>query len=121
MGVDLVSVARFSAAIERTPRLLDRVFTVRELELSGGLRPRMTSLAGRWAAKEAVAKVLIDNRGLQWHHCELLNGERGEPVLALTGTVLAAAEARGIDGWHASLSHDGSMAIAVVIASRVAP
>ena len=121
MGVDLVSIARFTAAIDRTPRLMQRVFTDRELDLSGGARPRMTSLAGRWAAKEAVAKVLVDNRGLQWHHCELLNGERGEPVLMLTDTVLAAAEARGIDGWHASLSHDGAMAIAVVIASRVAP
>ena len=118
MGVDLVSIARFTAAVDRTPRLLTRVFTERELELSGGARPRMTSLAGRWAAKEAVAKVLVDNRGLEWHHCELLNGDRGEPILMLTGTVLAAADARGIDGWHASLSHDGAMAIAVVIASR---
>jgi holo-[acyl-carrier protein] synthase len=118
VGVDLVSIARFTTAIERTPRLLSRVFTDHELGLSGGDSPRMTSLAGRWAAKEAVAKVLIDNRGLEWHDCELLNGERGEPLLALSGTVLAAATARGIDGWHVSLSHDGAMAIAVVVASR---
>jgi holo-[acyl-carrier protein] synthase len=94
------------------------VFTEREIELSGGATLRAASLAGRWAAKEAVVKALVDSRGLQWHDCEVLNGPLGEPILQMAGTVLAASQGRGIDAWHVSLSHDGDMAIAFVIATR---
>lgn len=117
VGVDIVHLRRFEAALIRTPGLVTRVFTDREIELSGGAKPRASSLAARWAAKEAVAKVLIDNRGLEWHHCEILNGGFGEPVLIVSGTVLAAATAKGIGSWRLSLSHDGDMAIAFVVAT----
>jgi holo-[acyl-carrier protein] synthase len=117
VGVDLVDVARFAGVLERTPRLARRVFTEREIAMSGGPAPRPASLAARWAAKEAVVKVLVDSRGLSWHDCELLTGERGEPSLVMSGTVLAAATARGIDAWQVSLSHDGGMAIAFVLAT----
>jgi holo-[acyl-carrier protein] synthase len=115
VGVDLVDTERFARVIERSPRLVTRVFTPREIEQCGG---RPASLAVRWAAKEAVAKVLVDNRGHRWHDCEVVSGERGEPVLLLHGTVRAAAQARGANAWHLSLSHDGSMAVAFVVASR---
>jgi len=118
VGVDIVDVRRFRAAIARTPGLVARVFTDREIELSGGASLRPSSLAARWAAKEAVAKVLVDNRGLEWHHCEVVNGERGEPLLVVAGTVQRAAEALGIEAWHLSLSHDGDMAIAFALAVR---
>jgi holo-[acyl-carrier protein] synthase len=115
IGVDLVDTGRFAAVLARTPRFAARVFTPAEIALSGG---RPASLAARWAAKEAVAKVLVDNRGLQWHDCQILNGHRGDPRLDLTGTVAEAARSRGIDTWQISLSHDGDMAVAFVIASR---
>jgi holo-[acyl-carrier protein] synthase len=118
VGVDLVDIQRFATVIARTPGFVARVFTEREIELSGGAALRPASLAARWAAKEAVAKVLVDSRGLSWHDCEVLNGGRGEPLLALRGTVLAAAEAKHIDAWHLSLSHDGGMAIAFVVSTR---
>jgi holo-[acyl-carrier protein] synthase len=116
IGVDLVDTRRFADVLARSPRLADRVFTARELDLSGG---RPVSLAARWAAKEAVAKVLVDNRGLHWHDCQVLNGPRGEPQLELTGTVADAARSRGIDSWQISLSHDGHMAVAFIVASRM--
>ncbi|MFL5260903.1 MAG: 4'-phosphopantetheinyl transferase superfamily protein, partial [Anaeromyxobacteraceae bacterium] len=53
VGVDVVDVARLAAALERTPSLRDRLFTAEEQQLT-----RIESLAGRFAAKEAVAKVL---------------------------------------------------------------
>jgi holo-[acyl-carrier protein] synthase len=117
IGVDVVDTSRFAAVIARSPRFITRVFTEREVEQCGGDRPRPASLAARWAAKEAVAKVLVDNRGLQWHDCEVVAGTLGEPRLEIAGTVAAAAEARGIDSWLLSLSHDGDMAIAFVVAS----
>ena len=110
---------RFAAVIARSPRLVERVFTPREIEQCGGDRLRPASLAARWAAKEAVAKVLVDNRGLAWHDCEVVNGDLGEPHLELTGTVLAAGRAKGVGVWLLSLSHDGDMAIAFVVAGRL--
>ena len=65
-----------------------------------------------------MVKALVDSRGLEWHDCQVLSGPLGEPVLELTGTVLAASARRGIDAWHVSLSHDGDMAIAFVVATR---
>jgi holo-[acyl-carrier protein] synthase len=92
------------------------VFTEREIASAGGHRLRTESLAGRWAVKEAVAKVLVDTTGLAWHDCEVLNGERGQPLLVLSGSVERAAQDRGIARWLVSLSHDGHMAIAFVVA-----
>ena len=111
IGVDIVDIARFEAVVARTPRLVERVFTPQE---HAGLAPR--SLAARFAAKEAVAKVLVNTHGLQWHHCRVMTGEHGEPFLDIDGTVAQAAAALGIARWHLSLSHDGGHAIAYVIA-----
>jgi len=116
IGVDLVDTRRFSSVLDRTPGIVARVFTSREIELAGGHRLRTVSLAGRWAVKEAVAKVLVDTTGLEWHDCEVLSGARGEPVIHVSGTVAEAARTRGIARWLVSLSHDGDMAIAFVVA-----
>ncbi len=116
IGVDIVDTRRFASVIDRTPGLVARVFTPREIELAGGHRLRTLSLAGRWAVKEAVAKILVDTTGLEWHDCEVLNGVRGEPRIEVRGSVAEAAAMRGIERWLVSLSHDGDMAMAVVIA-----
>ena len=116
IGADVVSVPRFSASLARTPAMRDRLFTARE-QLTDEGRPRTdTSLAARFAAKEAVAKALGAPHGLDWHHCEVVGGRDGRPWLTLSGTVEAAATAQGISRWHLSLSHDGDLAVAYVIA-----
>lgn len=116
VGVDVVDTRRFAAVIERTPGLVTRVFTPREIELAGGHRLRVLSLAGRWAVKEAVAKILVDTTGLAWHDCEVVSGSRGEPRIEVRGSVAEAAAALGIGRWMVSVSHDGNVAVAVVIA-----
>jgi holo-[acyl-carrier protein] synthase len=73
-------------------------------------------LAARFAAKEAVAKVLGAPKGLRWHDAEIRTGPGGRPVLRVRGTVAAAAARRGITAWHVSLTHDADVASAVVIA-----
>ena len=115
IGVDLVDTRRFASVLERSPGLAARVFTEQEIALAGGHRLRAISLAGRWAVKEAVAKVLIDTTGCHWHDCEVLSGDRGEPVIEVTGTVAEAAQRLGIARWLVSVSHDGDMAIAFVV------
>ena len=114
IGVDVCEVARFDAAMKRTPRLVDRLFSPQERALLDG-RPAQ-SYAARFAVKEAVAKVLGNTDGLQWHDCAVLDGAHGEPVITVTETVARAAAARAIVRWHCSVSHDGGVALAFVVA-----
>ena len=111
VGIDVVDIARFERALERTPGLAARLFTGHEQQ-SG----RVASLAARFAAKEAVAKALGAPGELSWTDAEVVTQESGRPVLRLSGTVAAAAEAQGIRSWHLSLSHDGGVATALVVA-----
>ncbi|MCU1621829.1 MAG: acpS [Frankiales bacterium] len=112
VGVDVVDVARLAAALERTPSLRNRLFTADEQVVT-----RVESLAGRFAAKEAVAKVL-GAPGLRWTEAEVVTEENGRPRLVVTGAVREAADALGISTWHLSLSHDGGIATAFVVAER---
>mgnify|MGYP002655345426 FL=1 len=116
IGVDIVDTERFATVIARTPRIVTRLFTEAESVNSDGAERSAVSLAARFAAKEAVAKVLGDTQGLEWHHCEVVTDAFGKPSLRITGTVAEAARARGISSWHLSLSHDGGHAIAFVVA-----
>ena len=116
VGIDVVLVERFARALERTPLLADRLFTEGErLTVSGNPRSA-ESLAARFAAKEAVAKALGAPAGLRWHDCEIVSDPDGRPWLTVSGTVAAAATERGVNRWHLSLSHDGGIAAATVIA-----
>jgi len=110
LGTDVVDVARFEATILRTPGLVERLFVPGER----GLRP--ASLAARFAAKEAVAKALGAPGNLHWHDAEVVSEPSGRPVLVVRGTVAARAAELGVERWHLSLSHDGGIAQAVVIA-----
>lgn len=116
IGVDVVDVSRFVAVMGRHPRLPDRLFTSRERVRHDGTPLDDTSLAARFAAKEAVAKALGVPPGMQWHHCEVIAGPTGQPALQLRWTVAAAAAAIGAHAWSLSLSHDGGLAIAYVVA-----
>jgi holo-[acyl-carrier protein] synthase len=116
IGADVVSVPRFSASLVRAPGLRERLFTPQERVNDAGGPRTDTSLAGRFAAKEAVAKALGAPVGMRWHDCEVVVDADGRPWLRLSGTVAAAAQAQGIDRWHLSLSHDGDLAVAYVIA-----
>ncbi len=118
VGIDVVLVERFVRALERTPLLADRLFTAAErVTASGNPRPP-ESLAARFAAKEAVAKALGVPPGMHWHDCEIVSDPDGRPWLTVSGTVAAVATERGVDRWHLSLSHDGGIASAMVVAER---
>jgi holo-[acyl-carrier protein] synthase len=110
IGTDVVDIGRFTRALERSPRLRERLFTEQERQLP------VASLAARFAAKEAVVKALGSGRGLHWQEISVSRPEGERPTLQLTGESAATAEARGISAWHVSLSHDGGVATAFVIA-----
>ncbi len=110
VGIDVVDVARFAESLERTPGLAVRLFT------EGELRHGVSSLAARFAAKEALAKSLGAPAGMQWQDAEIVTADSGQPSLAVRGTVAARASQLGVRTWHLSLSHDAGLASAVVIA-----
>ncbi|NYE95227.1 holo-[acyl-carrier protein] synthase [Psychromicrobium silvestre] len=108
IGIDVVDVERFGRQLARTPGLRDRLFVPAER----GLHTR--SLAARFAAKEAVAKVLGAPAGMNWQDCWIGLDENG-PTVQVKGTVAAVAESRGVKRWHLSMSHDGGISTAFVI------
>lgn len=120
VGVDVVLVSRFAEALARTPLLGDRLFTEAERLTPSGNPRSPESLAARFAAKEAVAKALGAPGGLHWHDCEIVTDPDGRPWLTVSGTVAAAAVERGVTRWHLSLSHDGGIASAMIVAERLA-
>jgi len=115
-GVDLVEIARFhmlSPAIRA--RFIKRVFTPSEEALCTN---RDESLAGRFAAKEAVAKTLGCGIGLvHWQDIETLADENARPILHLHGRAQSLAAELGLTLWSISITHTKEMAMAFVVAS----
>ena len=110
VGIDVVDVARFGQTLERTPALVQRLFTETEQSLP------LASLAARFAAKEALAKALGAPVGLRWVDASVTRDGAGRPHLAVRGTVAARAAELGVASLHVSLSHDAGIASAVVVA-----
>jgi holo-[acyl-carrier protein] synthase len=121
VGVDVCPVERFALSLVRTPGLRDRIFTSAEQHTPSGVERTGESLAARFAAKEALAKALGAPGDLHWHDAEVTVGEHGRPHLVVRGTVARRAAELGVTSWHVSLSHDGGIASAVVIAEGDGP
>ena len=110
IGVDLVDIQRFKKALDQTPKLRDRLFTESERELS------TQSLAARFAAKEALVKALGKSKGLSFQGVSVAKDQDGKPFFEFTGESEQTIKAHGISQLHLSLSHDGNMAVAYVVA-----
>ncbi|MBO3083596.1 holo-ACP synthase [Cellulomonas fengjieae] len=112
VGIDVVDVARFVDTLHRVPALRARLFTPEEREMPE------TSLAARFAAKEAIAKALGAPAGMSWQDATVRRVAGAQPVVEVVGTVAAAAAALGVDRFHLSISHDAGIASAMVVAER---
>lgn len=115
LGVDVVRVGRWHRLLERYgEQVLVRLFSPEEREQCGG--PRAADrLAGRWAAKEAVAKALGSRAG-PWRDVVIVRGEGGAPRVLLRGAWELAARRRGVGSVLVSLSHESDVAVAVAVA-----
>jgi holo-[acyl-carrier protein] synthase len=116
IGVDVVDLERFGRSLDRTPALRARLFGARELTLPDGSPRRVESLAARFAAKEALVKALGGSAGVRWHDVVVESDADGAPRLVLSGGARSLADSRGVARLHLSLSHDGGVAIAYVVA-----
>ena len=114
IGVDMIETERIAQALARFgPRYLKRVYTERELAYCQG---RISSLAARWAAKEAVGKALGTGIGdVSWQEIEVVSRENSQPTLQLHGAAAVLATQMGISRFAISLSHTKELAIAFVV------
>ena len=109
IGIDVVDIERFKSSLDRTPGLLEKLFTEAER-----IKP-VASLAARFAAKEALAKALNAGTSLAWHDAEVINSENGKPAFLFRGKIADLIDGANV---HLSLSHDGGIASAMVIVER---
>jgi holo-[acyl-carrier protein] synthase len=113
VGIDLVDVGRFSAALQRRPRLAQRLFTDGE-RVDAHERPER--LAARFAAKEAVLKTLGAGMGAApWRSIEVTLRESGAPSILLHPPATDLAKLAGVTRLHLSLTHTSELAAAFVI------
>ncbi|MGA2265025.1 MAG: holo-ACP synthase [Phycisphaerae bacterium] len=120
-GVDMVECARLAQMIERHGRkFLNRVFTPAELDYCLDKKRAVEHLAGRFAAKEAVLKVLGTGwrNGITWTDIEVRNHPSGQPQVKLTGRCRQIADDLGLASILVSISHIGTHAIASAIGSN---
>ena len=120
VGMDLIEVARIERALDRHPRLADRLFTEGELRYAASRGRPGRHLAARFAAKEAVVKALGLGPGTSLREIEVISGDEEDPApqVRLSGRVGEDALRRGL-GVQVSLTHAKEMAGAVAIAGRV--
>lgn len=110
IGIDLLEVDRLGRALERYPRLAERVFTAAEREYAESRRRPAMHLAARFAAKEAVVKALGLSGGFGLKEIEIVAGE--PPTVRLSGRAAEAAEGQDV---QVSLTHSRDFAAAVAI------
>jgi len=117
-GIDLIECERIAQMMERYPeQFLRRVLTDAEQEYIKGKRNPIPHIAGRFAAKEAILKVLGTGwRGqISWQDIEITHDANGQPHVSLTGESAAVARRRGITRILLSISHTANYATASAI------
>ena len=119
LGVDIIKVARIRDTLARFgPRFSERVLTPLERRY---VRDRPETLAGRWAAKEAVSKVLgLGVRGIGWKEIEVERLPTGQPAVRLHGRAARRAEQLGMTRIALSISHESDYAVAIAFGIRTA-
>lgn len=118
IGTDLVEIARIERIWhDHGPRFLDRVYTQAEQRYCLDSKLAAIRLAGRFAAKEAILKVLGTGwrGGIEWTDIEVLPDRLGKPLTELTGNTRKLAEQIGIRQVLVSISHAGGFATAMAV------
>jgi holo-[acyl-carrier protein] synthase len=119
LGIDIIKVDRIRASLARFgERFSRRVLTENERRY---VRDRPETFAGRWAAKEAVSKVLgLGVRGIGWRDIEVVRLPTGQPSVLLHGRAAARAEQLGMGRIALSITHESDYAVAIAFGVRTA-
>jgi holo-[acyl-carrier protein] synthase len=116
IGTDIIECVRIAQMIEKHGEVfLQRVFTQREILYCSSRKAATQHYAGRWAAKEAVLKVLGTGwaKGILWTDVEVINEVSGAPTIKITGKAADIARDRGIREIMITISHCRAYATAV--------
>ena len=119
LGIDIIDIDRIRATLERFgTRFARRVLTDAE---AAYVRGRHETMAGRWAAKEAVSKVLgLGVRGVGWREIEIVRLPTGQPTVRLHDRAERRAEQLGMGRIAVSISHERAYAVAIAFGVRTA-
>ena len=109
IGIDVVDIKRFHESLQRTPGLREKLFTQGEASVND------SSLAARFAAKEALYKAISPDHGLAWHDAEVINQVNGKPAFLFRGGIADIIDGATV---HLSLSHDAGIASAMVVIEK---
>ena len=121
VGIDAVDIDRLRAMLARRRHLALRLFTPGELAYARQAPDPVPRLATRFATKEAVMKALGLGLGaFGFHDVEVLRDGLDAPRLMLHGAAADLADVAGVARWHLSLTHTDSLALAAVVADRLA-
>lgn len=116
VGIDQLEIERLERALERRPRLAERLFTASERDYAAARARPGQHLAARFCAKEAVAKAL-GMPGFDFREVEVVRDDDGAPSIVLHGHVARRAEELGVGRVLISLTHTRRDAAAVAIAT----
>jgi len=115
IGIELVDVPRFEAALERFgERLRRRLFTAGERRYAAQRAHGAESLAARFAAKLATRRAL-GGPGLPWRDVEIVRGPEAAPALRLHGSAARTARELGVTRSSVTLSHDAAWSLGQVV------
>ena len=109
LGIDIVAISRIKRLMEKEPRFVERILTPAEREYC----KTPQQVAGRWAAKEAVAKAV--GLTLKWHEVEILPDDFGQPHAKVASRHLDPARHR----LQVSITHERTNAVAVALLERL--
>jgi holo-[acyl-carrier protein] synthase len=114
IGIDIIEIGRIELVVEKWgKRFLNRIYTEAELKIC---ESRVPSLAARFAAKEAIMKVLgTGARGVNWREIEILADARGKPLVRLWGKAENRARELNLSEFSISLSDTRHYAVAAAI------
>ncbi|NLT96278.1 MAG: holo-ACP synthase [Clostridia bacterium] len=116
IGTDIIEISRIKKAVQTRPKLVQRVFTGREMDYCQNTGNYFPSVAARFAAKEAVAKALGTGfREFGWQDIEIINDSLGKPKVITYGKAQRKAQELGVHTIHVSLSHCREYAVAMVV------
>jgi len=123
-GIDLVEFGQLEKILEKHPeRFPNRVFTPTEMADADKVKNRIEKLAGRFAAKEAVMKLVGTGwrDGIAWTDIEVVNNPLGRPIVNISGKIKELADEKGIEQITLSITHTANFAIASAVALQGTP
>lgn len=117
IGSDLVELDRFRLALERTPRIVERLFSDAERAYATKQADPTERFAARFAAKEAVLKAMgVGLWKFPLRDIEVVRADSGQPSVVLHGKAADAAAERGVTGWLLTMTHTDRLASATAVA-----